>query len=557
MPSGRHKEIPPDSLLQLRQRLDRLPRKSPERAKQIEAIASLYGISSTSVYRAMQRFLKPRSVHRADHGKPRILPKSELERYCEWIAALKLRTTNKNGRHLSAQRAIYLMEEYGIETPQGLVRAPKGLLSKSTVDVYLRQFHLDQGRLRREPPAVRFQAELSNDCWQFDMSPSDLKYIESPTWVDPAKGQPTLMLFSVVDDRSGVNYQEYRCVYGEDAESALRFLFNAMTLKDDPAFPFQGRPKMIYLDNGPVAKSRVFQNVMLALGIEWKTHVPAGKDGNRTTARAKGKVERAFRSVKEAYETLYHFHKPETEPQANEWLHRYLIHDYNQRPHRSEPHTRMEDWLANLPPEGIREMCAWEQFCRFAREPEQRKVGGDARLTIDGTAYEVEPDMAGETVVLLWGLFDEQLFVEFEGERTGPYYPVSGPIPLHRYRAFKRGKADERADRIRTLADLLGLPIAALAGDQVHLMPSPVTIDLPKQPFDSQPFEYQFPNAIAAKLAIADDLATPLAKLPMEDRIFIDQVLAETLTRSIVLAQVRGYFRDNKPDSRQGEAYAG
>jgi hypothetical protein len=160
-------------------------------------------------------------------------------------------------------------------------------------------------------------------------------------------------------------------------------------------------------------------------------------------------------------------------------------------------------------------------------------------------------------VVLLWGLFDEQLFVEFEGERTGPYYPVSGPIPLHRYRAFKRGKADERADRIRTLADLLGLPIAALAGDQVHLMPSPVTIDLPKQPFDSQPFEYQFPNAIAAKLAIADDLATPLAKLPMEDRIFIDQVLAETLTRSIVLAQVRGYFRDNKPDSRQGEAYAG
>jgi hypothetical protein len=422
---------------------------------------------------------------------------------------------------------------------------------------YLRQFHLDQGRLRREPPAVRFQAELSNDCWQFDMSPSDLKYIESPTWVDPAKGQPTLMLFSVVDDRSGVNYQEYRCVYGEDAESALRFLFNAMAPKKDTAFPFQGRPKMIYLDNGPVAKSRVFQNVMLALDIEWKTHIPAGKDGNRTTARSKGKVERAFRSVKEAYETLYHFHKPETEPQANEWLHRYLIHDYNQRPHRSEPHSRMEDWLANLPPDGIREMCAWEQFCRFAREPERRKVGGDARLTIDGTAYEVEPDMAGETVVLLWGLFDEQLFVEFEGERSGPYYPVSGPIPLHRYRAFKRGKADERADRIRTLADLLGLPIAALAGNQLHLMPSSVPIDVPKQPFDAQPLEYQFPNAIAAKLAIADDLATPLAKLPMEDRTFIDQVLAETLTRSIVLARVRGYFRDKKPDSRQGEAYAG
>jgi hypothetical protein len=41
-------------------------------------------------------------------------------------------------------------------------------------------------------------------------------------------------------------------------------------------------------------------------------------------------------------------------------------------------------------------MCAWEQFCRFAREPERRKIGVDARLTIDGTLYQVEPDMAGE-----------------------------------------------------------------------------------------------------------------------------------------------------------------
>jgi hypothetical protein len=46
------------------------------------------------------------------------------------------------------------------------------------------------------------------------------------------------MLFSVVDDRSGVSYMEYRCVYGEDAESALRFLLHAMAQKADPAFPF-------------------------------------------------------------------------------------------------------------------------------------------------------------------------------------------------------------------------------------------------------------------------------------------------------------------------------
>ncbi|MBJ6574428.1 transposase family protein [Enterobacter hormaechei] len=552
--SSRRKAIPTDSLLQLRQRLDRLPPKSPERAAQITAMALLYCISVTTVYRTLRAFQKPHIAHRRDHGKPRILPPSELEYYCELIAALKLRTTNKAGRHLSTTRAIQLLEEHGVETTQGLVKLPKGLLRRPTVNRYLSLFRLDHSRLLREPPAARFQAECSNDCWQFDMSPSDLKYIECPEWIDPARGQPTLMLFSVVDDRSGVNYQEYRCVYGEDAESALRFLFNAMAPKSHPEMSLQGRPKMLYLDNGPVAKSHVFQNVMQALQIDWQTHMPAGKDGTRTTARSKGKVERPFRSVKEAHETLYHFHKPETELQANEWLWNYLIR-YNAQRHRSEKHSREEDWLMHLPPKGVQDMCTWEQYCRFAREPESRKVGIDARITIDGTAYEVEPDMAGETVILLWGLFDDEMFVEFDGEKWGPYFPVSGPIPLHRYRAFKRGKAAVRADRIQSLARQLNLPISALSGCDLKLVADSVqsTRVLPHQPFESTAFEYCFPTPVAAKLAIAADLATPLAKLSDEDKAFIDQVLTDTLIRSEVFARVREYFRN----TQSGEDHAG
>jgi hypothetical protein len=550
---AKRNSLPVDSLLQLRQRLDRLPKKSPERATQVAALAELYGVSPSTVYRALNLYYKPHAAHRADHGTPRVLQKVELEQYCELIAALKLRTTNKQGRHLSTRRAIELLEDYGVETVQGLVRAPSGVLSRPTIDRYLALWGLDQPRLSRQPPATRFQAANSNDCWQFDLSPSDLKHIDKPEWIDPTRGEPTLMLFSVVDDRSGVAYQEYHCVYGEDAESALRFLFNAMAPKTDSIFPFQGRPKMIYLDNGPVTKRRVFQNVMQALGIEWQTHIPAGKDGTRTTARSKGKVERPFRTVKEAHETLYHFHKPETETQANEWLMRYLVRTYNVQPHRSEPHSRIEDWQASLPVEGIREMCSWEQFCRFAREPERRKVGVDARVTVDGTSFEVEPDMAGEFVVLLWGLFDNELYAELNGERFGPYYPVSGPIPLHRYRAFKRGKVDERSDRIRSLADQLGLPIAALAGNDVRLTPSTISEALPRIPFDAEAHEYHFPSAIAAKLAIADELAQPLSKLSTEDQAFIHQVLSETLTRRVVLERIRTYFRHK----RAGEEHAG
>ena len=56
----------------------------------------------------------------------------------------------------------------------------------------------------------------------------------------------------------------------------------------------QGIPKMIYLDNGPIAKSRVFRTVMAQLGVDIRTHMPKGSDGRRVTARAKSKVERPF-----------------------------------------------------------------------------------------------------------------------------------------------------------------------------------------------------------------------------------------------------------------------
>jgi hypothetical protein len=123
--------------------------------------------------------------------------------------------------------------------------------------------------LRRQPAAVRFQAEPSYDCWQFDLSPSNLKEVKEPLWLQASKGAPTLMLFSFVDDRSGVAYQEYRCVYGEDVEAALRFLFNAMALKQINGSPFQGIPKIIYLDNGPVIRSHVHHSELHSRMEDW------------------------------------------------------------------------------------------------------------------------------------------------------------------------------------------------------------------------------------------------------------------------------------------------
>ena len=544
--------VPVEALSTLRRRLVGLPARHPERSALMTSVAQLYAVSRATLYRLLRGDRRPKDAHRADRGRPRAMPATDVERWCEIVAAMKVRTTNKKGRHLSTVRTLQLLVEHGVETPDGFQKLAPGKLTASTVNRHLRRLGYDHERMTRQPPAVRFQAECANALWHFDMSPSDLKHLKAPAWIDSDRqGEPTLMLFSVVDDRSGVAYQEYRCVYGEDVETALRFLFNAMSPKPQEAGsetdPFQGIPAALSLDNGPVAKSAVFKRVMESLGVELLPHMPAGSDGRRTTARAKGKVERPFRTIKEAHETLYHFHQPETEAEANRWLARFIA-TYNQNDHRSEPHARIDDWLAHLPADGVRQMCIWERFCAFAREPERRVVGIDCRLTVAGVTYEVDAELAGETVVVWWGLFDQELWVEHGEARMGPFRPAGGPIPLHRYRKHRKSRHEVRADQVATLAGKLALPRAALSGENGVIVIGPRaqagSVAIPVRPFqDPDPFhELVFANPVAARRAIAEEIRVPLATLSEDDRAFIDALLDRSLARPEILAAVRDRF---------------
>ena len=180
------------------------------------------------------------------------------------------------------------------------------------------------------------------------------------------------------------------------------------------------------------------------------------------------------------------------------------------------------------------------------RVPQRRKVGGDARVSVEGVAYEVEPDLAGETVILWWGLFDNELYVERDEQRYGPFYPVDGPILLHRYRKFKKSRTQERADRIATLASLLDLPRSALTGnaDLQFITDSSVSPTLTITPFqDPDPYqEFTYPTTLMAKRAVADYLGQPLAKLDLEQRDFISTLVEETLTKKVIMERVRQYF---------------
>ena len=259
-----------------------------------------------------------------------------------------------------------------------------------------------------------------------------------------------------------------------------------MAPKPEEGFAFQGIPEALYLDNGPIAKSRVFHGVMEHLGVRVMTHMPTGKDGRRPTARSKGKVERAFRTVKEAHETLYHFHEPETEAEANLWLRRYLLH-YNAQPHRSAGCSRSEDWLARLPEGGFRAMCAWERFCR----PRAGTAQGRRRCRSRSRVWSTRSTRS--LPARRWcsgGACSTGTSLSSMASAFRPYRPSGGPIPLHHYRKHKRTARDERADRIAVLATKLAVPRAALTGHpELEAVTDVQPALLPSRPFvDPDPF---------------------------------------------------------------------
>jgi hypothetical protein len=173
-------------------------------------------------------------------------------------------------------------------------------------------------------------------------------------------------------------------------------------------------------------------------------------------------------------------------------------------------------------------------------------VAGDATVSVEGATYEVEPELAGETVTLWWGLFDQELFIEFEGKRFGPYQPSRGAVPLYRYRKYQKSRAEERLDKVVKLADQLGLPRAAITGGDrplPSLAPGAASMAVLRMPFPEPMVEVAFPTPLAAKLAISVQLSRPLGSLPEADRQFIDALLAETLDRNVVAARISEHFR--------------
>jgi hypothetical protein len=540
-------KIPNEVLQELRNNLSRLDPRSNERRKLVERTAFLFNCTEQTVYSQLRQLQTPKSYTRKDHGHTRYSVETDFKRWVEIVAAIKLATLNQKGRHLSTHKAIELAEE-GFYLDGRFEQIPKGILSRPNCDRWMRMLGINTRSSLQPASCIRFEAKESNECWQFDVSISDAYYLAEQKAITETghSGYPHLALFSVVDDYSRVNYQEYHLVYGEEVEAGLLFLFRAMAPKNDPAFPFQGIPKTLYMDNGPLAKSRVLRRVLEEkLGIEIKVHdIPERGGRRRTPARSKGKVERCFRAIKESFETLFHFHKPETVREANEWLFQHLLH-YNCQEHPTKVGNRIEIWAAGLPVEGFRQMCSFETYSTFAREPEFRTVSLEGRVSIDNRAYLVSAELIGERVEVWKGVFDAGIYVQDKaGVVHGPFEPEAGAIALGTYRRWRKTDRDKRLEKIEKMAKDLTISREAMLRDRRSEEQRNKIFELRSIPFVNciglLPENYS--SVKEARRGIYQQFGMPLAKLPDAVLEVIEAILRETLNRREVYRRVKELF---------------
>lgn len=132
--------IPLEALIILQNNLDILSLRHPNRKLLIEEMAGLYGASVSTVHRSISCHFLLHATRRADYNRPGVMSRELMGRYCQVIAALKIRTTDDKGLHLSTKDNIRILEESGAKTLDRTIGNPKNLLKISIISRYLNRW---------------------------------------------------------------------------------------------------------------------------------------------------------------------------------------------------------------------------------------------------------------------------------------------------------------------------------------------------------------------------------------------------------------------------------
>ena len=244
----------------------------------------------------------------------------------------------------------------------------------------------------------RFEADRRNELWTGDALHGPL--------VD---GHRTF-LFCFIDDHSRL-LVAYRWAAREDVLNA------SMALRAGIAS--RGLPTACYVDNGSPFVSGQLLRACAVLGIRLIHSRPGRPEG-------RGKIERVFRTVREQVLGELEDHPPQSLQDLNQTFQAWVEQVYHQRVHSETRQTPLERFLAPGPPQLPAETSLREAF----RWAERRTVSRSGTVEMHGNTYEVDPELAGRRVELI---FDPLGLTEVEVRADGRHAGMAIPRKIKRH----------------------------------------------------------------------------------------------------------------------------
>lgn len=309
--------------------------------------------------------LKP--IPRMDKGVPRAVDPAVVDR------AVELRREDPS-RNTSAILDLLKTES---ARDGSLLTAVK----EATLAYHLRQRKATKRDLKRESRVFqRYEQPRRNSTWQGDWSQGFLI-------PDPSNGNKPRMchLHAFLDDHS--RYIPHAEFYFRQNLPCLEDCFRKAILHG-------GVPEKVYWDNGAVYHSRQIQMVAARLRTEVIFSTPYAPEG-------KGKIERWFRTVKEAFYPEARNAGVQSLAELNEFLWGWLDRCYHGRVHsetETSPQARWEAGTARYPePASLVDLFLWEA---------KRNVDKSGCIHLAGNLYPVAEHLVGQIVMVRFDPFD-------------------------------------------------------------------------------------------------------------------------------------------------------
>lgn len=234
----------------------------------------------------------------------------------------------------------------------------------------------------------RFEAESRNELWTGDALHGPL--------IDGRR----VFLFCFIDDHSRL-LAGYRWAAREDVLNASRALRAGIAAR--------GVPKAVYVDNGSPFVSGQLLRACAVLGIRLIHSTPGRPEG-------RGKIERVFRTVRQQLLVELEDRPPASLEDLNRIFQSWVEQVYHRRVHSETGQTPLERFLAAGPPPLPSELTLTGAF----RWSERRTVSKTGTVGMHGNTYEVDPELVGRQVDLVFDPLElADVAVQIDGRHVG------------------------------------------------------------------------------------------------------------------------------------------